>query len=447
MLKALRESRPFAWALLLFQLFLVIIFFVGTDYEEKPRDPRNNEPSNESPDAGKDSIIANWYWYFNHIVMMMPIGFGYLVTFLRKYRYSGIGFTFLLTALIFQWSLIIVTFWRKVKNGDWSPFKWSLELFILGMYSVGSHLITLGGIIGKVNIEQLMVLMIPQTVFYGLNWYVCQLVLKATDIGGSLIIHVFGCYYGLAATIWLSRKPMKSLQEAHESGYTSDTFSMIGTIFLWMMWPSFNAATALPHLQYRAVINTVLSLCSATVTTFGWSNVLRGKLLMEDVQNATLAGGVAVGAVADLYIYPGGAIIIGFFAATVSVFGFRFLNPWLASKGIYDTCGINNLHGMPGLIGGLSSVVATGIANKGTYGVHDYAELFPKGGAQFGIQFAAIFITLAISIASGTLFGFIASLIPSVKPPFHDHESWEVPHSHHLEAEDGAPLSEYSSGR
>lgn len=86
MLKALRESRPFAWALLLFQLFLVIIFFVGTDYEEKPRDPRNNEPSNESPDAGKDSIIANWYWYFNHIVMMMPIGFGYLVTFLRKVR-------------------------------------------------------------------------------------------------------------------------------------------------------------------------------------------------------------------------------------------------------------------------------------------------------------------------------------------------------------------------
>lgn len=86
MLKALRESRPFAWALLLFQLFLVIIFFVGTDYEEKPRDPRNNEPSNEPPDAGKDSIIANWYWYFNHIVMMMPIGFGYLVTFLRKVR-------------------------------------------------------------------------------------------------------------------------------------------------------------------------------------------------------------------------------------------------------------------------------------------------------------------------------------------------------------------------
>lgn len=336
----------------------------------------------------------------------------------------------------------------KVKSGDWSPFKWTLLIFIMGMYSVASHLITLGGIIGKVSLEQLLVLQIPQTVMYGLNWYVCQLVLKATDIGGSLIIHTFGCYYGLASTIFLSRKPMKALQEAHESGYTSDIFSMIGTIFLWIMWPSFNAATALPHLQYRAVINTVLSLCSATVVTFGWSSVLRGgKLVMEDVQNATLAGGVAVGCVADLYIGPGGALIIGFFAATVSCFGFRFLNPWLASKGLYDTCGINNLHGMPGLIGGLSSVIVTGIAKSSVYGAADYAELFPYGKYQWLIQLAAIGITLGIAITSGAVFGYIASLIPSVKPPFHDTESWELPSSHHLELKDETPLTEYTDGR
>ena len=213
------------------------------------------------------------------------------------------------------------------------------------------------------------------------------------------------------------------------------------------MWPSFNAATALPHLQYRAIINTLLSLCSATVTVFGWSNILRGKLLMEDVQNATLAGGVAVGAVADLYIGPGGALIIGFFAGSVSTFGFRFLNPWLASKGIYDTCGINNLHGMPGLIGGISSVIVTGIATKSQYGASDYAELFPKGDNQWLFQLAAIGITLGLAIASGALFGFLASLIPSVRPPFHDTESWEVPAKHHLEIQDEAPMSEFTDGR
>lgn len=207
-------------------------------------------------------------------------------------------------------------------------------------------------------------------------------------------------------------------------------------------------ATALPHLQHRAIINTVLSLCAATVMTFAWSSVLRGgKLVMEDIQNATLAGGVAVGCVADLAPGPGGALLIGCFAATVSCFGFKWLNPWLARKGyLYDTCGINNLHGMPGLIGGLSSVVVTGIAKQSTYG-NDYYTLFPHGTAQFGYQFAAIGISLGIAIGSGAIFGFLASLLPAVVPPFHDIEGWEVPASHHVEETDSTPLSEFTDGR
>jgi hypothetical protein len=42
-------------------------------------------------------------------------------------------------------------------------------------------------------------------------------------------------------------------------------------------------------------------------------------------QNATLAGGVAVGACADMMITPVGAIIIGSFAGILSTCGFRYL--------------------------------------------------------------------------------------------------------------------------
>ena len=52
----------------------------------------------------------------------------------------------------------------------------------------------------------------------------------------------------------------------------------------------------------------------------------RGKKLeMVDIQNATLSGGVAVGAIADLMIEPYGALLIGSITGTISCLGFRVL--------------------------------------------------------------------------------------------------------------------------
>lgn len=42
------------------------------------------------------------------------------------------------------------------------------------------------------------------------------------------------------------------------------------------------------------------------------------------IQNATLAGGVAVGATADMPLNPWGAVVIGCLAGLLSTVGFRF---------------------------------------------------------------------------------------------------------------------------
>ena len=111
---------------------------------------------------------------------------------------------------------------------------------------------------------------------------------------------------------------------------TSDMFSLVGTVFLWMMWPSFNACTAVPgQAQHRAILNSYFSLCSCVVTTLVASAALNRKhnwkFELEHVQNATLAGGVVIGVCADLIVEPYGALIVGGIAGVVSTLGFKYV--------------------------------------------------------------------------------------------------------------------------
>lgn len=62
--------------------------------------------------------------------------------------------------------------------------------------------------------------------------------------------------------------------EKEGSRYTSDLFAMIGTIVLWVFWPSFNAILADGDAMHRAVLNTYLSLIGSTLATFLTSALL-----------------------------------------------------------------------------------------------------------------------------------------------------------------------------
>lgn len=99
-------------------------------------------------------------------------------------------------------------------------------------------------------------------------------------------------------------------------------------------------------------------------------------------------------------IAKGGSIAIGIIAGTVSCLGFRFLTPVLNKYlKLNDSCGIHNLHAMPGVIGGLSSIIAAGIGSSyGTaYGI-SYFNMFHWKTAQAGIQAAGLAISLAFGI-------------------------------------------------
>merc|ERR1711898_46999 len=123
--------------------------------------------------------------------------------------------------------------------------------------------------------------------------------------------------------------------------------------------------------QHRVVINTVLALAACCVTAFFVDAYVRpeNKFDMVSIQNATLAGGVAVGSSSDLVIQPWGAITIGFIAGLLSVIGYVYIQPALEKcMGLDDTCGVNNLHGMPGIMGALGGSISAMLASDTLYG-------------------------------------------------------------------------------
>ena len=65
---------------------------------------------------------------------------------------------------------------------------------------------------------------------------------------------------------------------------------LAGTVFLFIMWPSFNAAPSSPSGRMRALPNTLLSLMGAVLATFLMSYITTHKLDMVHIQNSTLAG-------------------------------------------------------------------------------------------------------------------------------------------------------------
>ena len=103
---------------------------------------------------------------------------------------------------------------------------------------------------------QLLVLGFIEIIIFSVNENLL-IKLSVLDVGGSIIVHLFGAYFGLAASWVLSHKQSFDNPD-NASGYHSDLFAMIGTTFLWVYWPSFVAspATGVDQARYRDVTAT-----------------------------------------------------------------------------------------------------------------------------------------------------------------------------------------------
>lgn len=294
---------------------------------------------------------------------MIFIGFGFLMVFLKTHSWTSVGFNLIIAAYALQISIIVTGFWHQLLVvREFHKINLDIPALIIGDFGAGAVLITFGALLGKVSIFQLWILATFEIIFYGLNEAIGAGLLQAVDMGGSMYVHTFGAYFGLAASyFFLPKKAIADAEQRCGGGYNSQLIAMIGTIFLWMYWPSFNGALAAASQQQRVIVNTVMAISSSCICSIGISRLFYQRLDMEVVLNATLAGGVAVGSASDLVVTAAMAMLIGGAAGIVSAFGFLKLSKFLQEKiNLHDTCGVHNLHGIPGIMGGvIGSISAT----------------------------------------------------------------------------------------
>jgi len=429
--------------LILLQILFIILFAMFVVY-----DPNSAVHHSKSTENGKAQVAT--FPMFQDVHVMIFIGFGFLMTFLKKYGLSAVSLNMLNAVICLQWATLIYGFVHLHHCKTYSDTemdaegnficteKWPgpgkiylniTESMLYSDFAAAAVLISFGVVIGTTSPLQLITMSLIEIVIFAVNEVIGRKIFKAIDAGDTIFVHTFGAYFGLACSRVLYDKNVeKSKNEG--SGYTSDLFSMIGTIFLWMFWPSFNSATAIPgDAQQRAILNTYFSLCACVLSAFAMSALLNDhkKFVMEHIQNATLAGGVAIGAVADLMVGPWAALTIGGLAGILSVVGFEFVSPWLSKRlHVHDTCGVHNLHGMPGVFGSLISCIVVAFASIAEYGdslsaIMPRFEKLDKDKEGYGeadiaskqavYQLLALVVTILIAVVGGSITGMIMRMI------------------------------------
>lgn len=370
------------------------------------------------PIVESNNAMDRFVMYLN-VAIMIFIGFGYLMTFVHRYTYSALGFTFICSVLAILLGILLDGFWYNVEHGEWHAIPVDIKALILGLFSAAAVMISFGALLGRTTLGHMLFVTIVEVFMYSLNIYICEKIIKLKDIGGTIIIHTFGAYFGLA-TSWAAARRRKGVEPKELApSHTSDTFAMSGTIWLWICWPTFVGGMAeTTDEAVSSFINTIFCLMGSCMGAFLASMIFRhgNKLDMVDIQNATLAGGVSIGASANLFSSVALALGLGVGVGIWSVVGYTWITPFLQKKiNLADTCGIHNLHGMPGFIGGCISVLAL-------LGRDQFRPIWWR-------NLISIPITLSMAIASGLTVGYLLSCYNDVDPGLHGEDSvtWNVP--------------------
>ncbi|XP_033979112.1 rh blood group, D antigen [Trematomus bernacchii] len=369
--------------------------------------------------------FSNLYPEFQDVNVMVILGFGYMCTFLVRYGFSGSGFNLLVAVIATQWAIIL----NGIENWYYrGKIRIDLKSLVVAEMCAASALISIGVVLGKTNPVHLILIALLEVSGFVLNEWLLQTLLKVPPLNSIMLLHIFAAFFGLMLTRILYRKGSEQPFEKEKVDRKTGLFSILGTLFLCVFWPSFNSVLVdnrTPGRRLGAVLSTYLALAVSAVTAAAVSSLSspKGKLNPIHLQSCMLAGGVSIGVSMPAVHQPWEAMAIGFTAAVVSTIGFRYLKShMLLAFKCHDTCAVLSTHGLPGLLGWLA---------------HLLLQIKDCDDHTTAIRFAvfhicSLLITISLSLCMGIITGLLLKWNfwrpPQDKKCFDDQAFWEFPH-------------------
>ncbi|XP_072211251.1 blood group Rh(CE) polypeptide isoform X2 [Excalfactoria chinensis] len=353
------------------------------------------------------------------VSQVLVFGFGFFLMFLKRYSFSSVGFNLLIIGLGVQCSILMenASFFltERTLEGD-------LNSIVEAAMNMVAVVISIGAVLGMINPMQSIVMTVVEIIVFCLSRWINMHILEVSYHVSMMHVHLFGAYFGLAVSSRFSEPSPRSEKNASTS--QSDLLSMLGTLFLWVFWPSFNSVLAME--KDKAILNTCLALAVSAVTAFALSGLTTkdGKFRMTHIHKAAMAGGVAIGYAASSIKYPWIAMILGLLASVISILGSCCLqscfNPPLK---LHDASGVHFTFGLPAVLGALAQVV---------FFVMEIQTALPSIGYKVILNIGSFCFTISAALITGLITGLILNFkllkpIP-VSKYFEDQMYWEFPH-------------------
>lgn len=133
----------------------ICILFYGlfTEFDEYT----NQKIDPSMAEAAKEKAWTR-YPCFQDVHIMIFVGFGFLMIFLKNNSWSSIGFNYLIACWAIQICVLFTGFWHGIMhfyenpNYKWKKIPLNLDNIILADFGAGAVLISFGAVLGKCSI-------------------------------------------------------------------------------------------------------------------------------------------------------------------------------------------------------------------------------------------------------------------------------------------------------